>query len=112
MIAAPSITTPSAKTVVNSKYRPTPQKPSVKPTITKPKVEAPQPSRVSVARAVLLLTFRFLQGKNASPQLKRDATRARELAEEHKKKLSKDRKKAVNTEIKQLYRNYYPSGRA
>jgi hypothetical protein len=53
-----------------------------------------------------------LQGKNASPQLKRDATRARELAEEHKKKLSKDRKKAVNTEIKELYRNYYPSGRA
>ena len=111
-IAAPSITTPSAKTVVNSKYRPTPQKPSVRPTITKPKVEAPHPSRVSVARAVLLLTSKFLQGKNASPQLKRDATRARELAEEHKKKLSKDRKKAVNTEIKQLYRNYYPSGRA
>ncbi len=70
MIAAPSIATPSAKPRVNAKYRPTPQKPpSVKPTITKPKVEAPRPSRVSVARAVLLLTSRFLQGKNQHEQV-------------------------------------------
>ncbi len=79
--------------------------------ITRPKVQAPSPSRVSVAQAVLLLTGSFFACKNATPQIKRDSERARQLARERKKKLTKE-KKRINEETRQTYRNYYPKLRA